>query len=99
VLADIVCPEDRGSAVERRHRRADGGRGRARRRLRVAEHAAKRALAREAHEHRAPDRDQLVEPPGELEVVLDRLPEADPRVEAHVLLADSVRDRGRKPLL
>ena len=66
---------------------------------RVAHDPAERALAREADEHRPAERGQLVEPAHELEVVLDRLAEADPGIEADELLADARGDREREPLL
>src|SRR6266568_5131984 len=43
--------------------------------------------------------DELAQPAHELEVVVRCLPEADARVEADELLADSLRDREREPLL
>ena len=57
--------------------------------LGVAEQPAERALARRADEHRTPERDELVEPAQQLEVVLDRLAEADPGIEADALLRGS----------
>ena len=78
---------------------ADGGRHRPARRRRIAEHLAERALPREADEDRPADRDDAVEPPDELEVLVRRLPEADARVEADPLLRDALRDRELEPLL
>ena len=50
-------------------------------------------------EQRPSDRRELVEPADELEVVRNRLAEADPRVEADELLRHARGDRERKPLL
>jgi hypothetical protein len=47
----------------------------------------------------APDRDDLVEAPEQLEVVLDRLAEADAGVEPDALLRDPLAGREREPLL
>ena len=95
VLADVVDAQDRRAALEGGDRGARRSRPRAGRRLRVAESLPQRALAREADEHRPAEREQHVEPPHELEVVLDRLAEADARVEADPLLADA-RPRPRR---
>ena len=89
VLADVVHAEDRRAALERQHGDGDARGHRARDRLRVAEHAPERALPRGADQDRPPERDDLVEPADELEVVLDRLAEADAGVEADALLGDA----------
>lgn len=60
---------------------------------------AEKRLARGADHHRATERHDLVEPPEELEVVREGLPEADPRVEQDPLLRDAVCDRKLHPLL
>src|SRR6266581_7747156 len=99
VLAHVVRSQD-GRApfvcgdghADRRRGRADAGVG-------ITQQLAERALAREADQDRAADRDELVQPTHELEVVFRCLPEADARVEADELLADSLRDREREPLL
>ena len=72
---------------------------RAGRRGRVAGQPAERALAGEADDDRPAEREQDVEAADELEVVLDRLPEADARVEADPLLRDPGVDREGKALL
>jgi hypothetical protein len=81
-----------------RHGSARRGRGRA---SRPGPHddPCQRRLAGEADEHGPSDRDDAVEAPDELEVLVGRLPEADPGVEADPLLGDAGRDREREPLL
>ena len=56
-------------------------------------------LARGPDEHRPAQRDQLVQPRQQLEVVRERLAEADPRVEHDPPLVDPVRDRELDALL
>ena len=88
--------QDRRAALEG----GDGGRdARPEQVVRARSSRAQRALAREADEHRPPEREQDVEPAHELEVVRHRLAEADARVEADPLLGDALRDRERQPLL
>ena len=50
--------------------------------LDTGEHADE-PLARRAHHHRVPERHQLVEPANECHVLLDRLAEAETRIEDH----------------
>ena len=75
-------------------------RGRAPRfRLGITQDLAERALAGDADENRAAKCRQLVEPAQELEVVLDRLPEADARIEADRLFTDPLGDRKGEPFV
>ena len=90
----IVDAKQRGATVERRDGGADRG-SVAPDRPRLAEDARQRRLARHADQHGAPQRDDPIEPPEELEVVLGRLPEADPRVDADPVLGDPGVDRER----
>ena len=75
----VVDPEDARAALVREHVGGD------RRGDPVVDVAAgdraEERLARGADHERAADRDELVEPPQQLEVVLDRLAEADPGIE------------------
>src|SRR3954453_12619629 len=80
VLAHVVRAQDRRAAVEGRDCGTDRCRHRAHLRLPVAEDAREGALAREADEERPADCEQLVQAANELEVLLDRLAEADPRI-------------------
>ena len=100
MLADVVHAQDRRTALVGRDR---GARPRRASCPTVADGSPRilreRALAREADEHRPSDRDQLRQAPDELEVVLDRLAEPDPGVEADELLADPLRHGEREPLL
>lgn len=82
----IVDPDDPGAALVRSDRGADRGCGRPDRGRSVAEEPRERALAREADDERPPERGKLRKPAGKLEVVLDRLPESDPGIEADVVL-------------
>ena len=59
---------------------------------------AEEPLAGRPHDHGAPDRRELVEPAQQLDVVLDRLAEADARIEADALFGDPRRDGEREPL-
>src|SRR5439155_24342097 len=94
-----MYPEDRGAALVGEHGCPDArGRGPCLR-CGVAHDLAERALPRDPDQDRPPERGELVEPPKELEVVLDRLPEADPGIEADRLLADSLRNRERQALV
>ena len=82
---DVVNAEYAGPALERHH----VGRDRAGQALVLAAAAgelAEEALARGADHDRPADRDDLVEAPQQLEVVLDGLAEADARVEPDALL-------------
>ena len=92
--ADVVHAQDRRAALVRRDRSCD-----ARAHEVGGAEPLQRALAREADEHRPPEREQDVEPAHELEVVLDRLAEADAGVEADALLGDALRDRECEALL
>ena len=91
----VVDAQDRRAALEG----GDGRRDARPEQVVGAGQTAQGALAREADEHRPPERDQHVEPAHELEVVRDRLAEADAGVEADPLLGDALRDREREPLL
>jgi hypothetical protein len=88
-----------GSPLEGRHRGAERGRHRALGRVRVAEDPAERALAREADQHRPAQRDERVESPHELEVLVDRLPEPHSWIEADPVLAHTARNRQLEALL
>ena len=78
-LANVVDAEHPRAALERRDRAADARPSRRTVALGVAEHARERALAREPDDDRPAERDERVEPPDELEVLVRRLPEADAR--------------------
>src|SRR6185437_16388889 len=93
VLADVVGAQDRRASLVRRDRRGDARAQRPGRRGRVAGELPERALAREADHERAAEREQDVEPPEQLEVVLDRLAEPDAGVEADAVFAHAVLDR------
>ena len=99
VLADVMDAKDRGAALERGDRGADGRGGRAGRGSLVPEDLPEHALPREPDEHRPSKREQDVEPSHELEIVGDRLAEADSRIEADSLLGDSRVDCEFEPLL
>src|SRR5947209_8223863 len=58
-----------------------------------------RALAREADEHRTAERKEHVETAHEVEIVLERLAEADPGIEADAVLTHAARDREAHALL
>ncbi len=60
---------------------------------------AEERLARDAEHDWAPERDQLVEPGNQREVVLDGLAEADAGVEHHARFRDPLGDRERQPRL
>src|SRR2546423_1208208 len=91
--------EDRRPAFVGGYRGPDARRRRSGRRLGIAEDAPERALAREAHDDRPAERKQDVEASHELEVLLHRLAEADPWVEADPLFADPGGDREGQALL
>jgi hypothetical protein len=74
-----VDAEDRRSALEREHVRGDRP-GQALGHV-AAGDPPEEALARRADHDRAPERDDLVQPAQQLEVVLERLAEADAGVE------------------
>src|SRR5439155_20536939 len=89
----------RGAALVGRDRGTDTGGGRARDRIGVAEQLAERALAREADDHRPTECRQLVEAADQLEVVVDRLAEANSGVEADPLLGNAGLDGEHEPFL
>src|SRR5207237_7343156 len=93
VLAHVVDAQDRDPALVDGDRRGDARRERPGRGGLIARELAERALAREADEQRPSEREQDVEPAHELDVVLDRLAEADAGIEADALLAHSLLDR------
>ena len=99
VLAHVVRADDRGAPFVGGDGDAEARGERAGLRVRVAEDLPQRALAREADDDRAAQRGQLVEPPDELEVVLDGLAEADARIQAHERLVDPGGDRYPQALL
>ena len=96
-LAHVVRAEHPRAALERRDRGSQRRRERAGRRLRIAEHLAERALAREPDEHGAAERHERVEAAQELEVLVGRLPEADARVDADPLLGDAAARPRTRP--
>src|SRR5438876_1127954 len=67
--------------------------------IRVAEEPSERALAREADEHRKAEPGDLLEPPKQLDVVLQGLPEAKAGVDEDPLLRDPGRNREGDALL
>ena len=96
MLADVVDAEDRGATLERGDGRPDRGGGAPGQCPGIAEHAPEHPLAREPDEHGPAQPDDDVEPAQELEIVLDRLAEADPGVEPDVLLRDALGNRERE---
>src|SRR5215468_2728703 len=99
MLLDVVDAKDRCAAVVR----CDGGRERRRERagarVGVAEKPPERALPREADQQGAAEREEHVEPRDELEVLLDRLAEADAWIETDPFLGDPAGDGEPQPLL
>src|SRR5205823_996415 len=87
------------AALVGENRGADARRGGAGLRFGISYDLSERALPGDPDENRAPDRGQLVDPAQQFEVVLDRLAEADPRVEADRLLPDSLRNGECEPLV
>src|ERR671918_1817 len=98
-LPDVVHAEHPRPVLERGHRRAQRRREGALRARRVSEHARERTLAREPDHDRPAERGELVEPADELQVLVGRLPEPDPRVDADALLRDPALDGEPDPLL
>src|SRR5579862_2891159 len=84
-----MYPEDRCAALEGR----DGGGDARAAEIVAVDELAERALAREADQHRAAEREEHVEAPDELEVVLERLAEADARIKADAILTHAALDR------
>src|SRR5438067_1814751 len=99
MLAHVVDAEDRRAALVGENRGADARRGGAGLSVWISHDLSERALPGNSNENRAPDRGQLVEPAQQLEVVLDRLAEADPRIQADRLLLDSLRNGECEPLV
>ena len=91
--------QDAGPTLEREHARRErarqalvglgGARGEAR----------EKALARGTYHDRPPDAHELIQAREQLQVVRDRLAEADARVEQHLLLAHALAHREGEPLL
>ena len=81
---DVVHAEDPGAALVGDD--VGGDRGRDPILHRPGGDLAQERLARGADHHRAPERDELVEAAQQLEVVRDRLAEADPGIEQDPLL-------------
>src|SRR3954467_7089207 len=98
MLAHVVHAEDRRAALVRGDRGGDARAERPGRRLRIAGEPAERALAREPDQDRASESEQDVEAAEQLDIVLDRLPEADAGIEADPVLAHAVLDRESHPL-
>ena len=73
MLLDVVRAEDRRTALVGSDRGGEARGERAGARRRVAEHAAERALAREADDDRPPERDDRLEARDQLEVLRDGL--------------------------
>ena len=69
------------------------------RRARIADDPSERALSRDSDQHRPTQRAQLVEAAQQLEVLVGRLAEADPGIDADPLLADPLLDGEREALL
>src|SRR6476660_8766333 len=99
MFTNVVDTKDCGATLVGEDGCAHTGSRRAARRRGIAHDLAQRALARDPNENRPAQCGQLVETSQELEVVLHRLAEADPGVEADRLLRDSLLDRERKPLV
>ena len=68
-------------------------------RARIADDPSERALPRDSDQHRPTQRAQLVQASQELEVLVGRLAEADPGIDADPLLGDSLLDGERDALL
>src|SRR5439155_11140936 len=86
-------------ALERGDGRADARRDRSGSRLGIAQDAAEGALAREPDDDGPAESGQHVEPADELEILLDRLAEADPGIEADPILGDARVYGDPEPLL
>src|SRR3954453_12184332 len=99
MLLDIVHAQHRSAALVRGKTGGDARSERPRRGSGIACELAERALARDADEYRAPERDERVEAAKELDVVRHRLAEPDPRIEADALLGNPARDGERDPVL
>src|SRR5439155_21664167 len=99
MLAHVVYAQDRRAALVCHHGRGDARAHRTGRRRWIADDLAERALARKPDEQRTAEREQDVEPPQELEVVLQRLAESDSGVKADPVFADAARNREPEPLL
>ena len=97
--ADVVDPEEGGTTLVREDGCRDTGRDRTGHRVLIAENAPQEALARGADEYRPAERDELVQPRQQLEVVLHRLPESDSRVEADPSSRRSRPPRRLEPFL
>jgi len=82
----VVDAENRRAALEGRDCCGDAGGEQ----VVGAGERAQRALARDADQDRPADRGERVESPDQLEVVLDRLAEADARIDQHALLGDAL---------
>src|SRR5829696_4505592 len=98
VLGDVVYAEDARPPLERQHVRGDRA-GEPIALVAAARELAEEALPRCAHHHRPADRDDLVQPSQQLDVVLDRLAEPDAGIEPDPLLRDALRDGEGEPLL
>ena len=96
MLADVVRPQDRRAALVGDDGGGDACRKGPGRRLGVAQDPAERALAREADDDGPTEGAQDVEPPDELEVLLDGLAEADAGIQADALLGDAGRDAAER---
>src|SRR3954452_16639037 len=77
VLPHVVHAQDRRAALVRRDRCRDARAERTDLRIGIACDLPERALAGESEEQRTPERQQHVDSPQQLQVVLDRLAEAD----------------------
>src|SRR5215211_1300872 len=99
VLPHVVNAKDRRTALVGGDRRGDARRERARLGVGIAEDLPQRALAGESHHEWPPERRQLIQPPDQLEVVLDRLAEADAGVEADAVFGDPRLDCKAQSLL
>ena len=82
MFANVVHAKDRRAALVGQDGCADTGRRRAGLCFRIAHDLAQRALTRDPDENRPAQRGQLVQAAQELEVVVDRLAEANSGVEA-----------------
>src|SRR5215212_6743354 len=90
VLGDVVHAEHRRAALEREHVRGDRARH-AVVPVAAAGQLGQEALAGGPDHDGPPDRNDLVEPAQQLEVVLDRLAEADAGVEPDAALVHALR--------
>src|SRR4051794_83015 len=97
-LRDVVDPEHGRATLECEHRRGQR-RGDAIMWVVAAGEPGQERLARRSDHDLEAERGDLVEPPEQLEVVLERLAEADAGVDGDPVFRDALADRERRALL